>query len=95
VDVFVSTVAWNCDGKIKGNIKLSSKVQDGNHRFVVDGKNANGSDVLLALGAVVGDESSGLSATGKLLIALPIGLAIIFGLVIPTTLRRRRRVVPA
>jgi hypothetical protein len=87
----LGAVKADSNGKIKGNIKLSSKVQDGNHRFVVDGKNANGSDVLLALGAVVGNESSGLSATGKLLIALPIGLAIIVGLVIPNTVRRRKK----
>jgi hypothetical protein len=66
-------------------------LQEGNHRFVVDGKTANGSDALVTLGVIVGYESSGLSTTSKLLIALPIGLAIIVGLVIPTTLRRRKK----
>jgi hypothetical protein len=66
-------------------------LQEGNHRFVVDGNSANGSDALVALGIIVGYESSGLSTTGKLLIALPIGLAIIMGLVIPTTVRRRKK----
>jgi hypothetical protein len=91
----LATVKADSSGKVAGNIKLSSILQDGNHRFVVEGKNAAGTDALVALGIIVGYESSGLSPTGKLLIALPIGLAIIFGLVIPTTLRRRRRVVPA
>jgi hypothetical protein len=66
-------------------------LEEGNHRFVVDGTSATGADALVTLGVIVGYESSGLSTTGKLLIALPIGLAIIVGLVIPTTLRRRKK----
>ena len=91
----LARVKADSNGKVVENIKLSSMLQEGNHRFIIDGKSANGSDALVALGVIVGYESSGLSTTGKLLIALPIGLAIIFGLVIPTTFRRRRRVVPA
>jgi hypothetical protein len=91
----LATVKADSNGKVVKNIKLSSALQEGDHRFVVDGKSANGRDALVVLGVIVGYESSGLSTIGKLLIALPIGLAIIFGLVIPTTLRRRRRVVPA
>ena len=91
----LARVKADSNGKVVENIKLSSMLQEGNHRFIVDGKSTNGSDALVALGVIVGYESSGLSTIGKLLIALPIGLAIIVGLVIPTTLRRRRRVVPA
>jgi hypothetical protein len=87
----LATVKADSNGKVVENIKLSSMLQEGNHRFVVDGNSANGSDALVALGIIVGYESSGLSTTGKLLIALPIGLAIIMGLVIPTTVRRRKK----
>jgi hypothetical protein len=87
----LTTVKADSNGKVVENIKLSSMLQEGNHRFVVDGKTANGSDALVTLGVIVGYESSGLSTTSKLLIALPIGLAIIVGLVIPTTLRRRKK----
>jgi hypothetical protein len=87
----LATVKADSNGKVVENIKLSSKVQDGNHRFVVDGTSGAGADALVALGIIVGYESSGLSTTGKLLIALPIALAIIMGLVIPTTLRRRKK----
>jgi hypothetical protein len=87
----LATVKADSNGKVVENIKLSSMLQEGNHRFVVDGNSANGSDALVALGIIVGYESSGLSTTGKLLIALPIGLAIIVGLVIPTTVRRRKK----
>jgi len=89
----LATAKADSNGKVVKNIKLSTALQEGDHRFVVDGKSADGRDALVVLGVIVGYESSGLSTTGKLLIALPIGLAIIVGLVIPTTLRRRRRVV--
>lgn len=87
----LATVKADSNGKVVENIKLSSMLEEGNHRFVVDGTSAAGADALVALGVIVGYESSGLSTTGKLLIALPIGLAIIVGLVIPTTLRRRKK----
>jgi protein involved in ribonucleotide reduction len=87
----LATVKADSNGKVVENIKLSSMLEEGNHRFVVDGTSAAGADALVALGIIVGYESSGLSTAGKLLIALPIALAIIVGLVIPTTLRRRKK----
>lgn len=87
----LATVKADSNGKVVENIKLSTMLQEGNHRFVVDGKSASGSDALVALGVIVGYESAGLSTTGKLLIALPIALAVLAGLIIPTTVRRRRR----
>ncbi|CAB4628645.1 unannotated protein [freshwater metagenome] len=87
----LATVKADSNGKVVENIKLSTMLEEGNHRFVVDGTSAAGAETLVALGVIVGYESSGLSTTGKLLIALPIALAIIMGLVIPTTLRRRKK----
>ena len=87
----LATVKADSNGKVVENIKLSTMLPEGNHRFVVDGKSAAGTDALVTLGVIVGYESTGLSTTGKLLITLPIALAIIVGLVIPTTLRRRKK----
>ena len=86
----LATVKADSNGKVVKNIKLSTMLQEGNHRFVVDGTSAAGTDALVALGVIVGYESSGLSTTSKLLIALPIALAVLAGLIIPTTLRRRK-----
>ena len=88
----LATVKADSNGKVVENIKLSTMLQEGNHRFVVDGESASGSDALVTLGVIVGYESAGLSTGGKLLISLPIALAIIIGLVIPTTLRRRKKI---
>lgn len=87
----LATVKADSNGKVVDTIKLPLLLEEGNHRFVVEGTSAAGADALVALGIIVGYESSGLSTTGKLLIALPIALAIIMGLVIPTTLRRRKK----
>ena len=87
----LATVKADSNGKVVENIKLSTMLQEGNHRFVVKGKTPDGKNALVTLGVIVGYESSGLSMAGKLLIALPIALAVFAGLIIPTTLRRRRR----
>ena len=87
----LATIKADSSGKVVENIKLSTMLQEGSHRFVVNGKSAAGTEALVTLGVIVGYESAGLSTTGKLLISLPIALAIIVGLVIPTTLRRRKK----
>ncbi len=89
----LATLKADSSGKVVENIKLSNMLQEGNHRFVVKGKSTAGANALVTLGVIVGYESSGLSTAGKLLIALPIALAIIVGLVLPTTLRRRKKLV--
>lgn len=89
----LTTVRADSNGKIAEKVVLPSVLEEGNHRFVVDGTSATGSEALVALGVIVGNESAGLSTSGKLLISLPIALAIIVALVIPTTLRRRKRLL--
>jgi hypothetical protein len=91
----LATVKADSNGKVVENIKLSTMLPEGNHRFVVDGQSAAGGEALVTLGVIVGYESAGLSMMGKLLITLPIAFAILAGLIIPTTLRRRRREVLA
>lgn len=78
-------------GNISGRVILPSVIEEGNHRMVLSGASASGKKVLVTVGVIAGYESSGLSTTGKLLITLPIALAIIVGLVIPTTVRRRKK----
>jgi hypothetical protein len=81
-------------GTIRGTFRIPSSVPSGNHRVVLGGENKNGQEVVLGVGVALGEIDSS-STLARLLISIPVALAIIFGLVIPTTLRRRRRVVPA
>jgi hypothetical protein len=77
-------------GKISGRFALPRDVEPGDHRLVLDGVSSDGSSVILGLGIAVGEIESS-STLARLLIAIPVAFAVIFGLVIPTTLRRRRR----
>lgn len=86
----LSTVKTDASGRIKESVVLPEGIEEGDHRFVLDGRSSSGQDALVGLGLIVGEESGGLSTAGKFLIALPIAFAVVLGLLIPTALRRRR-----
>jgi len=90
----LGVITADTSGRISGRFDLPDNIQIGNHRIVLDGKNAAGKKVTLGFGVAIGELESA-SLLSRLLISIPVALAIIVGLVIPTTLRRRRRVVPA
>ena len=83
-------ITSDSSGRVADNVTLPTVLEQGDHRFVLNGQAANGDDALVGLGLIVGYEGGGLSTTGKFLIALPIALAILIGLIIPTAIRRRR-----
>ncbi|MFM8528227.1 MAG: hypothetical protein ACKOD2_00850, partial [Ilumatobacteraceae bacterium] len=66
-------------------------LESGNHRLVLRGPNSNGSDLVLSMGLALGAYESGTSVRAWV-IALPIAAAVIVAVVIPTTLRRRRKI---
>lgn len=77
-------------GKISDSFPVPADVTSGNHRFVLKSANASGEDLVIGIGIAVGALSSS-STTTRILIAIPIALAVMAGLIIPTTIRRRRR----
>lgn len=85
----LGTVMSDSEGKVSGELALPNGVTSGSHRAALVGTNASGEDVSLTVGIVVGDTSGGVSTTGKVLIAIPIVLAVLFALAMPA--RRRRR----
>ena len=86
----LTTISSDSAGRVTENVTLPGVLEEGDHRFVLNGQAANGDDALVGLGLIVGYEGEGLSTTGKFLIALPIAMAILIGLLIPTAIRRRR-----
>ena len=86
----LTKISSDSAGRVTENVTLPGVLEEGDHRFVLNGQAANGDDALVGLGLIVGYEGEGLSTTGKFLIALPIALAILMGLIIPTAIRRRR-----
>ena len=78
------------DGTINGAYKLPLNIEAGPHRLVVTAKLPNGKPTTFTIGILVGDISKTSTLT-RVLIAIPISLAIGFGFLIPTRLRRRRQ----
>ena len=77
-------------GNIRGTFVVPTSLPSGNHRVILGGVNRNGQKVVLGIGVAYGDIDSGSTLAGMLII-VPVSLAIIVGLVIPTTLRRRKK----
>lgn len=82
-------------GNVIARIATPKQIEEGVHRMAFVGKNPEGRDITFMIGLVV-ENPTALSAFSKVLIAIPIALAVFLGLLIPTTMhrRRRRRVVP-
>ena len=86
----IGTITADAAGKSSGTFTVDSNLEAGNHRLVLKGVNNGGDEVVLAIGIVAGaiDVTSTLS---RVLIAIPIALAVFVGLFIPNQVRRRRR----
>lgn len=82
-------VAVDANGVMKGTFSLPPGVDSGDHRVVLNGQNNKGQDVILGIGVAVGEVSQS-SLISRLLIIVPVSLAIVFALIIPTALKRRR-----
>ena len=80
------------DGSVSKIFVLPAGVKSGNHRVAVLAKLPNGKTATFTLGIVVG-EISRTSTLTRVLIAIPIALAVGFGLILPTRIRRRRSLV--
>ncbi|MEY3588895.1 MAG: hypothetical protein RJA47_1491, partial [Actinomycetota bacterium] len=73
-----------------GTFSLPKGIDSGNHRVVLAGRTKSGGDSVIGLGLRIGafEKESGIN---RMLIASALALAIILALVIPTTVRRRKR----
>jgi hypothetical protein len=78
------------DGTVTGEYRLPVGIKSGAHRVVISAKLPNGKPTTFTLGILVGDISTTSTLT-RVLIAIPITLAIGFGFLLPTQLRRRRK----
>jgi hypothetical protein len=86
----LGTVTVNAQGTASAQFPLPTGAESGNHRVALNGKNVAGEDASFAVGIVIGSASGGVSTAGKVLIAIPIALAVLFALVLPA--RRRRKI---
>jgi hypothetical protein len=79
------------DGAINGLFTIPMGVKSGSHRVVISAKLPNGKPTTFTLGILVGEISTTSTLT-RVLIAIPITLAVGFGFLLPTQLRRRRKI---
>jgi hypothetical protein len=86
----LGSVVVGADGTVTGAYKLPFGIKSGSHRVVVTARTANGKSTTFTLGILVGNISKTSTLT-RVLIAIPISLAIGFGFLLPTQLRRRRK----
>jgi hypothetical protein len=78
------------DGTMNGTYKLPFGVKSGSHRVVVTARLLNGKATTFTFGILVGNISKTSTLT-RVLIAIPISLAIGFGFLLPNQARRRKR----
>lgn len=85
------TISVSCGAHINqpSNFDLPPDTKAGAHRLVLQGSSNEERDIFLGLGINVGATSS-TNTLRRWLIIVPVSLAILLGLLIPTALRRRR-----
>ena len=86
----LGTAEVGSDGKMSGEYKLPFGTKSGAHRVVVTAKLPNGKPTTFTLGILVGDISTTSTLT-RVLIAVPISIAIFFGFLLPTRVKRRKK----
>ena len=83
----LARIAAEADGSIRGTVIVPGLIKDGVHRVVLDGVTKDGKPFVLAIAIPVGK----LKVSGpltRILIAIPVLLAVFVGLLVPA--RRRR-----
>ena len=78
------------DGAINGLFTIPTGIKSGAHRVVVTAKLPNGKRATFTLGILVGDISTTSTLT-RVLIAIPISVAVFFGFLLPTRVKRRKK----
>ena len=90
--VLLGSAVVSADGSVTGNFTIPKNSSEGSHRIVIVAKSTNGKPTTFTVGVAVG-EIARTSTLTRVLIAIPIALAIGIGFLIPNQLRRRRKVI--
>ena len=90
----LGTAVVGADGTVSGSFTIPKDIEDGAHRIAITTRLTNGKEATFTLGVAVG-EIAKTSTLTRILIAIPITLAVGFGLVLPTQYRRRRKTLTA
>jgi alpha-tubulin suppressor-like RCC1 family protein len=80
----------DAQGAYAGTFAMPAGLEIGHHRVMVTGTAVDGGELSVATGIQYGPAKRS-STMSRLIISIPIALAIAIGLLVPTTARRRRR----
>jgi hypothetical protein len=89
--VRLGTAKVEADGRVSGTFTIPKNIEDGSHRIAVTAKLPNGKSTTFTLGILVGNIATTSTLT-RVLIAIPITLAMGFGFLLPNQIRRRRKI---
>ena len=78
------------DGRMSGSFTIPKVVEKGSHRIAITAKLPNGKSATFSIGIAIG-EIDRTSTLTRVLIAIPIAVAVLAGFMVPNQLRRRRR----
>lgn len=78
------------DGRMSGSFAIPKLVEKGPHRIAITAKLPNGKSATFSLGIAIG-EIEKTSTLTRVLIAVPIAVAVLAGFMLPNQMRRRRR----
>lgn len=90
----LGTTSVQYSGTARATFTVPLGVETGKHGVVLTGVNPREERSIFSVGIMIGSKG-GVSTIGKILIGLPISLAILIALAIPARRRRRRAAVPA
>lgn len=88
--VRLGTAVVGENGRVSGTFTIPESIEDGAHRIAVKAVLPTGKAVTFTMGVVIG-EPERTSTIVRTLIAIPIAAAVGFGLILPSQVRRRRR----
>jgi hypothetical protein len=88
----LGTAVVGADGRMSGSFTIPKLVEKGSHRIAITALLPNGKSATFTLGIAIG-EIAKTSTTTRVLIAIPIALAVLAGFMLPNQIRRRRRAI--
>lgn len=85
----LGTAVVETDGTVSASYRVPNNIEDGAHRVAIVAKLADGKSATFTLSVIVGKLKTTSTLT-RVLIVIPITLAVFFGFLLPTRFRRRR-----
>ena len=92
--VLLGSSVVSADGSVLGDFTIPKNSSEGSHRIVIVAKSKYGKATTFTVGVEVG-EIARTSTITRVLISIPVALAVLFGLFLPAVSRRRRKAVVA